>query len=73
MDPNAARTKEDQVQLDRIKRFLRLDDAQPLFERVYERRNRVLTSLSTASELISIGRYQGQLEIFNWLLNLKED
>lgn len=64
---------DDKVLLDKISRYLRLDDAKPFFEKIADRRNRVIGSLQGNSELIEIGRSQGRLEILNWILNLREE
>jgi len=64
---------DEQVQLDKISRFLRLDDAKPFLEKLVDRRNRCFGSLQGNSELIEIGRSQGRIEILNWILNLKEE
>jgi len=67
-------TVDEKIVLDKIQRYLRLDDGKPFLERVAWRRNRVIDSLASNSEVIQIGRSQGRLEILNWILNdLKED
>ena len=67
-------TVDEKIVLDKIQRYLRLDDGKPFLERVAWRCNRVIDSLASNSEVIQIGRSQGRLEILNWILNdLKED
>jgi len=68
-----AHSAEEKVQLDKISRFLRLDDARPFLEKIVDRRNRCLGSLRGNTEIIEIGRSQGRVEILEWILNLKEE
>jgi hypothetical protein len=66
-------SNEEKILLEKISRFLRLDDARPLLSRIEDRRNKCLSSLRANTELIEIGRSQGRIEILDWLLKLKED
>jgi ferritin len=66
-------SQDEKIQLEKISRFLRLDDARPLLAKVEDRRNRCLSSLRVNTETIEIGRSQGRIEILDWLLGLKED
>ena len=67
-------TTEEKIRFDKISRYLRLDDGAPFLDELHQRRNRVYGSLKGASEIITIGRYQGQLEILDWIITtLREE
>ena len=57
----------------KIAKFLRQPEANEFFQRVYEKQQQENRSLRTCTDLLGIGRYQGKLEIIDWLLKLKEE
>lgn len=61
------------VDRDKIARLLRLDDAKTLITRVVERREEIRKSLQAARDVIDIHRYQGNLDVLDWILSFREE
>ena len=59
--------------MDKIGRYLRMSEGQFFMERVEERHRRTLGSLRNNIDLIEIGRSQGQLNILDWILRMREE
>jgi hypothetical protein len=63
----------DGIDNDKARRWMRMDDAKTVIERAQIKHTNAIRSLRDSRELLDIGRYQGQLEILDWFLKLREE
>lgn len=58
---------------DKVKDVFKTDGGRELREEVMHRHRQSYNGLKSATELVQIGKLQGQLEVYDWLLALRED
>jgi hypothetical protein len=63
----------DQRQRERIAKLLRSDDGKELITKLVDLHQRTSNQLKTARDVIDIHRYQGRLEAYEQILNMKEE
>lgn len=65
--------QEDQKQRSRIAKLLRSDDGKELIAKLVDLHQRASNQLKTSRDVIDIHRYQGRLEAYEQILNMKEE
>ena len=55
----------------KVERLMRTDDAKALLTLIDGQVHRAINSLKTSGDLIAVARYQGKLEILDWLLKFR--
>ena len=58
---------------DKIRRFLSIEDSRMFWQRVGERHQRALSRLRTATDLVVVGQHQGELNVLEWLYDMKKE
>ena len=63
----------DGIDASKTQRWLHNEDGKTFIERLLRRKLEEYSGLRSSRELIEIGRYQGKLEIIDWILRLREE